>query len=442
MSGSAQARIAVLLTICFTLGVVPMSTFAAAESASAPQGLTVSDDGVLLKDGAPYRGIGVNYFDAFGRTFDDPTDPSYRKGFSQLRERGIPFARFMACGFWPVQMKQYVDDKDAYLARLDDVVKAAEENGIGLIPSLCWYWACVPDLVGEPCNSWGDPESKTIAFMREYTREVVTRYVDSPAIWAWEIGNEFMLGVDLPNAAEHRPWIWPHLGTATTRTLADDPKTEHMLVAYREFGKTVREIDPVRVITSGDASPRSNSWRIRTTGGWFPHDTREEFAATLTNTAPSPMNMTQIHYYEETREARFGDDKPMTPLAFFNLCAAESRKQGKALFIGEFGICPLDVIADPDERKRLFFETLEAIEKSDVPLAALWVFDYTNPTKIASQDQRNASVGGKQEYILDAISEANRRMQAVGLYEKHDASQDKPAMPSSRSMAQHGVAAQ
>lgn len=88
-------------------------------------------DGVLFKDGDPYRGIGVNCFDAFARTLADPNDTSH---------------------------------------------------GVGLIPSLFWCIPMVPDLVGEPCDQWGNPAGETHEFMRTYVREVVTRYVDSPAL--------------------------------------------------------------------------------------------------------------------------------------------------------------------------------------------------------------------------------------------------------------------
>ena len=39
----------------------------------------------------------------------------------------------------------YLKDKEAYFRRLDSVVRAAEEQGIGLIPSLFWNLATVPE---------------------------------------------------------------------------------------------------------------------------------------------------------------------------------------------------------------------------------------------------------------------------------------------------------
>ena len=69
---------------------------------------------------------------------------------------------------------------------------------MSIVPSFFWHTACLPDLVGEPRNQWGNPDSKTIAFMRQYTRDVVSRYANSPAIWIWEFGNEYDLAADCP----------------------------------------------------------------------------------------------------------------------------------------------------------------------------------------------------------------------------------------------------
>ena len=82
----------------------------------------------------PYRGIGVNYFDAFARTLTDHNDTSYDAGFRVLAEHRIPFARFMCTGFWPAEMKLYREDKQAYFKLLDGVVLSAQKHGIGLIP--------------------------------------------------------------------------------------------------------------------------------------------------------------------------------------------------------------------------------------------------------------------------------------------------------------------
>jgi hypothetical protein len=62
-------------------------------------GLT-QHNGDLYHDGKPYRGIGVNYFSLFARLVKDPHDTSSLTGLADLARAQIPFARFMACGFW------------------------------------------------------------------------------------------------------------------------------------------------------------------------------------------------------------------------------------------------------------------------------------------------------------------------------------------------------
>ena len=115
-------------------------------------GLINGPNATVLKDGKPYRGIGVNCFNCFLRTLKKDGDTNYDAGFAILAAKGIPFARFCATGFWPKDMDLYQQDRAEYFRRLDGVVKSAEKHGIGLVPSLFWQFACVPDLVGEPMD--------------------------------------------------------------------------------------------------------------------------------------------------------------------------------------------------------------------------------------------------------------------------------------------------
>jgi hypothetical protein len=246
----------------------------------------------VLKDGKPYRGIGINYFDCFLRTLNKDDDTSYEAGFATLAAKGIPFARFCAAGFWPRDMKLYQTDRAEYFRRMDGVVKSSEKHGIGLVPSLFWYNACIPDLVGEPMNQWGNPQSKTIAWMREYVREVVTRYRDSPTILAWELGNEYSLVANLPNAKDHRPWTHTTLGQPATRSEQDDMTFTMVRVAFTEFGKAVREHDPKRLIVTGDSIPRLSAWHQEHKGQWT-HDTPEQFSEVLT--LANPNRQSQSH---------------------------------------------------------------------------------------------------------------------------------------------------
>ncbi len=366
----------------------------------------VAADGTLLRAGQPYRGVGVNYFDAFARALRDPADTSYDAGFAELARREIPFVRFMASGFWPAEFQLYQQDKAQYFARLDAVVASAAAHGVGLIPSLCWYNGCIPDLVGEPRSAWGDAESRTVQFMRQYVTEVVTRYVDSPAIWGWELGNEWSLDADLPNADQWRPKVVPSLGTAASRSEADDLTTDMLLVAFHEFARTVRAIDPARPVTTGNSAPRPHAEHFR--GKLQGVDTRDDYRRNLIDVHPPLYDLASIHLYPQQPESRFGasDTAPAELLA---LSVDACRPAGKALFVGEFGVSQEACQGDPDRIRELFDRTLHDITQSGAALAALWVFDFR------SQDKNwNVTADNHRAWMLDAVAAANRQLRAAG----------------------------
>ena|GEM_PF-661207 len=352
--------------------------------AGSPSGLS-SRDGVLLKDGVPYRGIGVNYFDAFAHTLADPNDKSYEAGFATLAANGIPFARFMCTGFWPAEMRLYREDKHAYFKLLDGVVLSAQRHGVGLIPSLFWYVPMAPDLVGEPCDQWGNPQSKTHEFMRTYVREVVTRYQDSPAIWGWEFANEYNLDADLPNAKEHLPPILPRLGTPRTRSDRDILTHGMIRTAFREFAKEVRKYDRTRIVCTGNSIPRPSAWHQMHEGTWA-KDSPEQFAEMLAGDNPDPIDTVSVHIYADAADRLAG-------------AVRVAKSVGKPLIVGEFG----DPGEGPDTKER-FASLLRLVEDVAVPLAALWVFDY------AGQKEWSVRADNPRSYQLQAIAEANRRI--------------------------------
>jgi hypothetical protein len=300
--------------------------FAGTPGMAAPQhkyGLTVDTAGILRKDGKPYRGIGVNYFDAFARTLASPADTGYEAGFQALEAAHIPFCRTMAGGFWPKEQRLYLDDKQEYFRRLDAVVKSAERHRIGLILSCFWNLATVPDTVGEPVSAWGDPQSRTQSYMRQFVSDIVQRYRDSPAVWGWEFGNEYCLAADLPNASEHRPAVAPSLGTPAARTNKDEISYGAIRTAYAAFGREVRRKDRYRIVESGDSMPRESAWHNRNEKSWK-KDAPGEQAAILDVANPSPMDVVSVHFYKETRDQ-------------LRAVIQYARQRRKPLYVGEFG---------------------------------------------------------------------------------------------------------
>jgi hypothetical protein len=352
---------------CVLILAVSLASPPVASGRRASLGLTVSRDGVLIKDGRPYRGIGVNYFDVFYHLLKDPNDASFRGEFRKLAAHGIPFVRFAANGFWPADNDLYFRNKDAFFQRLDSVVSAAEENSLGLIPSLFWNWSTVPDLVHEPISAWGNPKSRTHKFMRDYTREIVRRYRHSPSIWMWEFGNEYDDQINLPKNAKYRAPVVPALGTPESRSDKDDLTLEMLLTAFKQFAKTVRKLDRERAISSGNDLPRTDAFHLQTAGRGE-MDTRAEWTSMFLNENKA-FPILSIHVYLN-RTRPFFSDQPVDLPAVIEAVQQIGLSAKKPVFVGEFGPTANDRKAGLEQFRLL----LRAIQSAAIPLAAVWNF--------------------------------------------------------------------
>jgi len=367
-------------------------------AASAPLGLYVRG-GVLMREGRPYRGIGANYFSLFARVLKSPDDDSSLKNLAALGAAGVPFVRFMCGGFWPVEMRLYQEDPAEYFRRLDKVVVAARDAKVGLIPSLFWNPSTVADLCGEPLDQYANPNSRSIAFIRQYTTAVVKRYKNSPAIWAWEFGNEYNLGADLPNAAEHRPAVWPQLGTAAERSARDELKWPHIEMALRAFAETARRHDPDRVIASGNSIPRQSAWHNVREQSWR-DDNEEQFREILSRDNPAPLDVLCVHIYPESNKHYPAGTTSIDGV--IGAAQAQAKRLGKPLFIGEFGAARQT--GGRAAQQAVFEEFLQAVWNHQVPLAAFWVFD------LSSQDgDWNVSFGNDRAWMIELVAKANKR---------------------------------
>lgn len=349
--------------------------------------LTVSPDGQLLRYGRPYRGAGVNYYDAFQRAIEQEYPRDCESGMALLEAREIPFARFSAGGYWPVHWGLYQTNRFDYFARMDAVVRSAERHQIGLIPSLFWNLSAIPDLVGEPCSSWGNTNSKVQAFMKSYVREVVSRYRDSPAIWAWEFGNEFNLAADLPNAADHRPPVAPKLGTPSVRTAADELTHDQIRVAFAAFAAEVRRLDPERLISSGNAFPRASAWHQKKSKSWD-KDSPEQFAEMLRDDNPGGINCLSVRAYEPSDLERL------------EAAMRLGRSVKKPVFVGEFGVPGRPL---PEQREK-FTALLNQLDQAGVNLAALWVYDFN-----AQMADWNVTAANLRRVQLEEVAALNRK---------------------------------
>lgn len=379
--------------------------------------LQAGPNGTLILDGRLWRGIGVNYFDAFTRTLADTADKSYKKGFKTLDSLGIPFVRLSMSGYSSPNMALYVSNKPHYFQLMDSVVASAAANHIGLIPSIIWNIDMPVLMAGQTQAAYADTGSATWVWVKNYYTEIVTRYKNSPAIWAWEIGNEFYPYGDIPNSSVyHTP-----ITTTVLRTF------------FTGIGNLIHQIDSTRLISSGNQAPWYSQYHrymyrldtIANLATYGQDDTRDQCKEVLNVLHPSPINIISSHVYPFQTNFRhyFANSNPrVNEAGYIREINMMSQELGKPLFVGEFGVYDGDVDSngvalDSAGQTALYTSMVASIETNKVPLAAMWVFDfnYFNPPGQASVTYRpywTATVQNNRAYQLLLIAAANARIRA------------------------------
>lgn len=368
-------------------------------SLAAPTGLTARD-GEVLRNGSAYRAMGVNYHSCFSQLLSNKENREYEEGFRILcEEYDIPFIRFMAGPFDHRGWALYDQHPEDYFERLDRVVREAERQGLGLFPSLFWSVTAVPDYVCEPLSALGDAQSRSRAFIRRYTADVVSRYKDSSAVFGWELGNEYLLFADLPKL-DHLPA--PKSGTKTPRTAADKLTRPMLLDLYEDFYRTVRAIDPDRIIVTGDSIARAHAWHNRNEDRWG-LDSRAQWLERFSADTPDCFEVASFHLYEEADNAYFEGEKPPLEEAVA-VAVQQCRDSGRPVWCGELGMPGTDA-----HSREVFFRMMQAVEANEIELSAIWNFAPSG----SYQSDWDILPRGERTYMLEAVRDLNERF-AIG----------------------------
>ena len=365
--------------------IIGMACMAHAEK---QKGLAVKD-GRFIKDGVVYRGVGANYFELLRRILRDPTNTTSLVGLEKLAQSGIPFVRFGG-PYFAKEWRLYLEDRAEYFRRFDLVVRKAEEVGIGLIPSLFWTLTLC-ETVNEPRDQWGNLQSKTLERMRQYTVDVVSRYQNSPALWAWEFGNEMNLLVDLPNAGDVRP---------KHGSERDDVTSAHLVTMLTEFARTVRTLDATRPIISGNSHARTSAWN-NTAFKNFNLDSSAQAREIILRDNPAPLDTLGIHFYGDHSVQESLGGWVTNRRHYLGWLRELADATQRPIFIGEFGVAQKK---DVQTVRPIFEALLTEMEATGVDLAAFWVYDLPAQNGVWSVTAEN-----DRAYMLALTVEANRR---------------------------------
>jgi len=146
-----------------------------------------------------------------------------------------------------------INDGPTGLQKLDTVVQMAEQQGLYVIMSLTNNWNPAPNAsVTLPRNTLSNDYGGMDLYVRQfglqdhddfytndmiltafqnYTKEIVLRYLNSPAVFSWELANDARCNSTLPTSA-----------TCTTQTVT---KWHALMAAF------IASIDPNHIVSSG-----------------------------------------------------------------------------------------------------------------------------------------------------------------------------------------------
>ncbi len=373
-------------------------------------------DGKIYLDGVLMNGsAGIVYYDAFTSYLVDDTDyarDSYLEQWNMLiHDYGINYIRFDAIEYYaPVVQKYWIDDRDAYWAKMDQFVKDAEETGMLLIPTILWNWCMPPELFGEEYSVWGDPTSDSYRMMLEIFEEYVIRYKDSPAFLMWEIGNEVAYLTDLTYVVNDG-----HVYS----TLADQERCR------KEIAQIVHYFDPYRPISSGDSIPRSSQWNLYENGTWEV-DTYEDMAKSLEMLNPDGVDALSIHVYDWMDTDERGriyydpivwteEGADLIAYEMIRHCKDVADELGKILYVGEYagemsikkqdGMTDEEIFAAGKEYISWFVPlVLDACYDLDIQLSTYWS-TFTNGHQGYSFNEIRP--GSKGMFVLDILKAHN-----------------------------------
>ena len=322
---------------------------------------------------------------------------STRAAMASAKAKGFEVLRFAASGFWPVDHALFVNSttRPLFFAALDSVFDDAKRLGVRLIPSMQWnHWAFV-DVCHESLGRDMMRNASSCSYIgtREFVTTLVARYSTgkyADVVYAWELGNELNLLVDLSHA-NSTIGCAPQFGTPAMRAPADNFTTADMVEFQRAVAGWVRGAagaNAAALLSSGHAVPRGAAHHLALSYNAPQRDWTADSAAQLQSVLTlthRDLDLISVHIYpgpaacaasstpsaQSCPNYRWGT-QPWDLLAVAADAAAAS---GKAVYLGEFGVSLPDRHNASSPIYNFTERMLTAAQQHGVQLATLWSWE-------------------------------------------------------------------
>ena len=354
---------------------VGKGTFALSYVRDTPDPPILQREGTeLTLGGRPFHEISFNAYNLLELWLGGQAQTA-RDELHALRANGFRVVRVMASPYGADQFKDvFFDDdpdvqatkRDAYFAQFDELLAAADANGIRIVADLMWNVANLGDLGGHSVRlGMTDRTSLGRQRVEDYMTAVVSRYASRPTIAMWEIGNEWALRAEME---------WPQ----------HDYTSDDLAANYAQLAAMIKGIDPSHLVTTGDSSPRPSAMhllravRAGDPVDWTP-DTATDLTEYLALVNPAPIDVVSIHYYDDAMTSLGGTLGSPDNLKFF---LDRATAMGKPLFVGEIGCtAAVGCLDGGTAALPMLRTTLPVLEKLRLPLTLYWNFDPGVPTR-------------------------------------------------------------
>lgn len=418
-------------------------------STVAPYALGLTQVGrQVLMNGKPYFGCGVNFYDAIDHqaSYDSAQSyyTNYKHFFDILVSYGVPFVRVNQGSFgwssqeWPL----YLTNPGEWWARRDAMVQAAQDSGLGLICSMFWFYAAIPNLMyniygkRDSLSQWGVSNSNTRNFMRAYTAAFVQRYRNFSSLWGYEFSNEALTyhsdDVNSGNTGRQslKNWGAPNGGGSYMITCDSTVNGSTDLMFSSDFRSAVIDFMAVvranesnqRFISTGESVLATNEYNMR-----VPTSNTDTFAQWYQGSGqyirdrhPAGVAVSAHIYTTPIIPYWYFSDKSYQASGLIGVYKAYADANNVPFFLGEWGAlagAPEYIngsnglqAGDVAGEQYLFNASANAIVQNKVVLSCPWNYNYL--PNVAAVQNWNIDPGSSREYQLQAIASINARLNA------------------------------